>query len=218
MIDVKYYHSFRSVYHDTIVLWLPRVSEEFLFNTLQSKNVGVKSVGTKVDFWENCTLKSFLKRWIKHFNKPGSWGEGAFAGCILEECNCCCFVKCYRSCRKYYFLWGKWISPVIQTALFTRDYNYRFVYSLLTKYRSYLLKLISIFGHFLTVNNRRYGRSRYVKKVPPCSFHEFYTHLETNSARSFQNAFYKCSRALNIVFKNIVFLMNVVNFQPIELP
>ena len=45
---------------------------------------------------------------------------------------------------------------------FTRDYNYRLscvcLNSLSTKYRSYLLKLISTYGHFLTVNNRRYGR------------------------------------------------------------
>ena len=65
-----------------------------------------------------------------------------------------------------------------------------------TKYRSYLLKLISIFGHFLTVNNRRYGRC-YVKKLNHCVL---YTHLEANSARSFQDAFYMCSGALNIMF------------------
>ena len=40
-----------------------------------------------------------------------------------------------------------------------------------------------------------------------CTFLEFYTHLEANSAKSFQNAFCKCSKALNIVSKNIVFLM-----------
>ena len=27
------------------------------------------------------------------FIKPGSWGEGAFADCILGECNCCCIFK-----------------------------------------------------------------------------------------------------------------------------
>ena len=93
---------------------------------------------------------------------------------------------------------------VIQTALFTRDYNYRVAYvstdSIPTKYRLYLLKLISIFGHFLTVNNRRYGRC-YVKIfIPPCTFLEFYAQLEANSAKSFQNAFCKCSRALDIMF------------------
>ena len=80
---------------------------------------------------------------------------------------------------------------VIQTAaLFTRDY----------KYHSYLLKLIFICGHFLTVNNRRYGRC-YVKYIIPlCTFLGFYTHLEGNSVRWFENAFCKCSRALNIMF------------------
>ena len=29
--------------------------QEFLFNTLQSRMFGVKSVGTEVDFWEKCT-------------------------------------------------------------------------------------------------------------------------------------------------------------------
>ena len=36
--------------------------------------------------------------------------------------------------------------------------------SLPTKYPSYLLKLIYIYGHFLTVNNRRYDRC-YVKNL-----------------------------------------------------
>ena len=48
---------------------------------------------------------------------------------------------------------------------------------------------MSIFGHFLTVNNCRYGRC-YVKIIiPPCTFLEFYTQLEANSAKSFQSAF-----------------------------
>ena len=37
----------------------------------------------------------------------------------------------------------------------------------LKKYRSYLLKLIYICGHFLTVTNRRYGRC-YVKHLDHC--------------------------------------------------
>lgn len=52
----------------------------------------------------------------------------------------------------------------------------------------------------------------YIKIFLPSS-----TFLEANTARSFQNAIYKCSRALNIYFfllKN-VFLINVVLFQPI---
>ena len=66
----------------------------------------------------------------------------------------------------------------------------------LLEYRSYLWKMVYSWGHFLTVNNRRYGRC-YVKKILPlCTFLQFYTHL--NWARSFQNAFYKCSLALNI--------------------
>ena len=91
---------------------------------------------------------------------------------------------------------------VIQTALLTRDYNYRVVLclnSLSTKYHSYLLKLSYICGQFLTVNNRHYGCC-YVKKILLCTFLEFCTHSESNSARSFQNAFYKGSMALSIMF------------------
>ena len=56
---------------------------------------------------------------------------------------------------------------VIQTALFTRDYNYRVVYVL----RAFL---IFIFGHFLTVNNPRYGRcyvKNYTTVYVPCILH-----------------------------------------------
>ena len=112
---------------------------------------------------------------------------------------------------------------VIQTALFTRDYNYRVAYvstdSIPTKYRLYLLKLISIFGHFLTVNNRPYGRCYVEIIMPLCTFPEFYTHLEAKSAKSFQNAFLQVFKGFKYyISKNIVFLMNVVIFQPIEPP
>ena len=51
--------------------------QEFLFNTLQSRMFGVKSVGT---------------RYIKHLTSQGVGGRGAFAGFILQECNCCCIL------------------------------------------------------------------------------------------------------------------------------
>jgi len=54
--------------------------QELLLNTFQSRNVGVKSVGTKVDFWEKMHLKFLTSQEI------GVGGE-AFAGCILGECN-----------------------------------------------------------------------------------------------------------------------------------
>ena len=47
----------------------------------------------------------------------------------------------------------------------------------------------------LTVNNRRYVK--YI--IPLCTFLEFHTHLEGNSARSFENSFRICSRALNMM-------------------
>ena len=63
-----------------------------------------------------------------------------------------------------------------------------------------MLKLIYIFGHVLTVSNRCYGRCYIQKLTPLCTFLKFSTYLELNSARSIQNTFYKCSRALNLLF------------------
>ena len=57
-----------------------------------------------------------------------------------------------------------------------------------------------IFGHVLIANSRCYGRC-YVKKIIPlCTFLKFHTHLEGNSARSFQNVFDQSSRVLSLVF------------------
>ena len=86
-----------------------------------------------------------------------------------------------------------------------------------TKYRSYLLKLISICGHFLTVNNPRYGRC-YVKYVIPlCSF----PWILHSSRGKFSKIVWKCFSQVfkgfkYDVFKNFVFLMNVIIFQTIE--
>ena len=51
---------------------------------------------------------------------------------------------------------------------------------------------------------------------PRRTFLEFYAHLEAKSARSFENAFYKCSMALSFMFlKNRIF-DECRHFQPIE--
>ena len=60
-----------------------------------------------------------------------------------------------------------------------------------------MLKLIYTFGHVRTVNSRCYGRCGVKKLVPLYTFFKFYTQLELNSARLFQNVFNKCSRVLN---------------------
>ena len=82
---------------------------------------------------------------------------------------------------------------VIQTALFTHEYNYRVVHVLIAFLQSTVhicsVKLVYICGHFLTVNNRCYGRCYIKNIIPLCTFLEFYTHLQANSARSFKNAF-----------------------------
>ena len=107
---------------------------------------------------------------------------------------------------------------VIQATLFTSNCNYRVVHSLTPFLQKsivhILLKLIYICGHFLTVNNHRYSCC-YVKKfIPLCTLTEFHTGLKANSARSFQNAFYKCSRALNMIyiFLTMAFFLNDVIF------
>ena len=104
---------------------------------------------------------------------------------------------------------------VIQTTVFTSNYNYRGIVHVLTpfstKYRSYLLKLIHICGHFPTVNNRRYGHC-YVKKFTLCTFTEFHTRVKANSARSFQNVFLQVIKGFNydIFLKMAFFLSNVI--------
>ena len=116
------------------------------------------------------------------------------------------FVKSYCSRRKNDFHMGnEWACDSDSDSTFhtwLQLWSCICLNSLPTKYclPVYLLKLISIFGHFLTVNNRRYGRC-YVKIfITPCTFLEFYTQLEANSVKSFRNAFCKCSRALDIMF------------------
>ena len=39
-----------------------------------------------------------------------------------------------------------------------------------------------------------------IKRIPLCTFLKFHIHLEINSARLFQNVFYKCLRVLSLVF------------------
>ena len=114
---------------------------------------------------------------------------------------------------------------VFQTEVFTRTWlqfsSCVCLNSLPTKYRSYLLKLISILGPFLTVSNLRHGRC-YVKKIKlPCTFLESYT--VNLSGGKLSKIVSKCLLQLfkgfkYYVFKNIIFFVNVVIFQPIEPP
>ena len=109
-------------------------------------------------------------------------GGGAFAGCILEECNCCCILEKVTAVvgNITFYKGNEWASDSDSDSTFHTSLQLSScvcLNSLPTKYCLYLLKLISIFGHFLTVNNRRYGRC-YVKIIIPlCTFLEFYTHL-----------------------------------------
>ena len=96
-----------------------------------------------------------------------------------------------------------------EAKLFTNNYTNRVVHVLKVfskLFRSYKLKIIYIFGHVLIVNNRCYGRCYVKKLIPLCTFLKFHTHLEGNSARSFQNVFDKSSRVLSLVFpRNWIF-------------
>ena len=69
--DVKYCDCFGWLHYDTIGHWWPRVSGIFPKYSLKKKCWRVKSVGTKVDFWEKCTYLKFLTRWIKHLTSQG---------------------------------------------------------------------------------------------------------------------------------------------------
>ena len=61
-----------------------------------------------------------------------------------------------------------------------------------------------IFGNVLMVNNRCHGRCYVKKLIPLCTFLKFRTHL--NLARSFQNAFDKCLKIMNLIFsRNSIF-------------
>ena len=79
----------------------PLKFQEFNLNTLQGRNVGVKSVGTKVDVWGKCTL-SFLQEGFEHLTSH-NWGGGSDwnSGEGLQWLFL--FVKSYRSSHK-----GKW--------------------------------------------------------------------------------------------------------------
>ena len=60
--------------------------QKVYLNTLQSRNVGVKSVGANVDIWEKCTLSFLHEEFIIYqaTNRGGGFrldlgGEGAMA-------------------------------------------------------------------------------------------------------------------------------------------
>ena len=61
--------------------------QEFLFNTFQSKNVRVKSAGSKVDLSEKCAL-SFFTWWSKYLTNQ-TLGEGVQIGSPGRGCNGC---------------------------------------------------------------------------------------------------------------------------------
>ena len=87
------------------------------------------------------------------------------------------------------------------------------LHSLPTKYHSYLLKLISICGNFLT-DNHRYDCC-YVKGYTTV----YFSWILHSSRGKFSKIVSKCFQVFKgfkyYVFKN---MMNVVNFQPIEPP
>ena len=71
-------------------------------------------------------------------------------------------------------------EPVMvnQAKLFPSNYANRVVHlftALLQSIAHYMLKLIYIFGHVLTVNNCCYGRCYVKKLIPLCTFLKFST-------------------------------------------
>ena len=131
-----------------------------------------------------------------------------FGGCILGECNGGCILWKVTTVVGNFTFKREIYEPVmvIQTSLLIHMSlqlsSCACLNSLSTKYHWFLLKLIYICGHFLTVNNHHNGHCYVENFIALCAFLEFYTHLEANSARSFQIAFYSCSRDSNTVFSH----------------
>ena len=94
-----------------------------------------------------------------------------------------------------------------QTKFSSSNYTNRVVHLLTAVLQSIvnMFKVICIFGHVLTVNSRCFVKNL----VPPCTFLEFHSHVEVNSASLFQNVFSKCSRVLNLVFLRNRIFMNI---------
>ena len=84
------------MHHDSIGAW-PKFHESYL-DTLQSKYVGMKSVGTKIDIWEKYTL-SFLQEGSSIQQATNSGGGVQIRGVQWLFY----FAKSYRSFRKYSF-------------------------------------------------------------------------------------------------------------------
>ena len=159
----------------------------------------------------------FLTGWIGYLTSREVGGRGAFIGCISEECNSSILQKVTAVVGSITFYnENEWACDGDSDNTFHTSLQLSScvcLNGLPTKYRLYLLKLVSIFGHFLTVNNRRYGRC-YVKKIIPLTvYFPWILHsTEANSARSFQNAFCKCSRALNIIFLKPLYFWWISSF------
>ena len=111
---------------------------------------------------------------------------------------------------------------VIQTTLFTRYYSYRVVYvcSFSTKYHSFLLKLIyicSICGHFLTGCKQPSLWPLLCKKNYTTVYFPWISHSSRGKYSKISKCFSQVFKGFKYnVFKQIVFVINVVIFQPME--
>ena len=82
--------AFLVYYITTLLVFDDPKFQEFLLNNFQCRNVGVKSVGTKVDHWENALKVSYMIDSV--FSKPNISGEGCKLDLRKGGCNGC-FVK-----------------------------------------------------------------------------------------------------------------------------
>ena len=99
---------------------------------------------------------------------------------------------------------GPFSSLKVSSKIFTGNYTNQFSLQQTIKYRSYMSKRIYIFGHILTINSQvAWWAFLPERRLPLCTFLKSHTHLEANSARSFQNVFEKCLRVFNLVFSRI---------------
>ena len=134
--------------------------------------------------------------------------RGTLADCTVGEFNCCCI------CEGNITLNSEWACEGDSDSTFhawLQLSRCACLNSLSTKYGSYLLRLIC---NCVSVSDcKQPSQSPWLPVktyIPLYSFlDEFYTHLEAHSARSFQNAFHKCSRTLNIFFKYFLWMSSV---------
>ena len=149
---------------------------------LQSRNVCMKSVGTKVDFWERMHFRKFENVMVIFCKKKVTVVVGNITFCKgMNE------PMVWPWFRKHF-------SHVITIIEWCKSWQLLYKVSFIfVETDLHLWSLSDCKQPSLWPSLRR-------KFIPLRTFLELYTHLGANSARSFQNDLYMCSTALNVLF------------------